>query len=374
MYRYSVVCFLWNLWISAAASVNSVEALTNVQARLDVGERWERKPAAQPAAQQKMKLLRSDTGAPVQRPPVVGKASPAPASKKGATQEKIVGAQKKKSVAADRMVEKVHGHSRAGDPSVVAVIAETRKLVALPVVVMNLHRQLPDVPIQFFYGERNQDFAQSEPSLMELRKAGVLTLTPLPGEHFKGDLNWKNYELLMESKDFWFATTWAKQILIFQSDTWVCPGAAQLLQSFIKYDYVGAPWDKSIATSNAHQSDCNAVGNGGFSLRSRDAMIQVTKMNPPNRSNPAPEDVYFCSKVAAVPDAHTASQFAHESTFDGQPSVGVHKPWDRAFDLNKLDKICHGVKTMKSLQSKVERSTDYRTSEEAIKTWARGPT
>ena len=86
------------------------------------------------------------------------------------------------------------------------------------------------------------------------------------------------------------------------------------------YDYVGAPWPES------QDDNSNGVGNGGFSLRSKEKMIQVIKnvtvdkltlgnstkeyMKSTN-SYVLPEDVYFSKalidfKIGCVAQRYSA--------------------------------------------------------------------
>lgn len=66
---------------------------------------------------------------------------------------------------------------------------------------------------------------------------------------------------------------------IYKSDKWT--------NDFLKYDYIGAPWHTPpVSISNS------LVGNGGFSLRSKNLMIEVSSIIGNNITN-SPEDVYI---------------------------------------------------------------------------------
>ena len=79
------------------------------------------------------------------------------------------------------------------------------------------------------------------------------------------NLTTSTYSVLLASTDFWNKLTGDK-ILLYQEDTCIFKSN---IEDFLDYDYVGAPWPKE-------QNDNSLlVGNGGFSLRSKKAMIDV---------------------------------------------------------------------------------------------------
>jgi hypothetical protein len=95
------------------------------------------------------------------------------------------------------------------------------------------------------------------------------------------------------------------------------------VDDFLQWDYIGAPWPK-------HKNDTpNGVGNGGFSLRTRQCMLDVidrvsifdTKLASSTREymqntgmTICPEDVYFSKNmqdydIGKVADWDSASAF-----------------------------------------------------------------
>lgn len=94
--------------------------------------------------------------------------------------------------------------------------------------------------------------------------------------------------------------------LLVQSDGYVLNGQAWF-DDFLAYDYIGAPWLPS-----------KAIGNGGFSLRSR-KLLNALAQNPFG-DNPHPEDNYICVRHRKqlekmgirFPDYEIASLFAFE--------------------------------------------------------------
>jgi hypothetical protein len=147
---------------------------------------------------------------------------------------------------------------------------------------------------------------------------------------------WKNYHLrelpgtnltreefrhLRKSEQFWNQLP-GKKLLCFETDTLLCRSG---IEEFLHYDYVGAPW-----TINQSPSRVVRVGNGGLSLRSKQAMIELIGCGKPHVI--PSEDTYFSIQLQLykdlynVPDVKTAMTFAVETLFYPRP-LGLHKPW-----------------------------------------------
>jgi len=276
---------------------------------------------------------------------------------------------------------------------VVAVMVETRRQTAIPMVLMNMRHRLPDVPIQFFYGQANEDYVKNEPTMQKLREEGELTLTPIPGRFFK-NYTWEEHEVLLTSPEIWRLTLPAKKLLTFQTDSWLCPHAAGILKQFMKYDYVGAPWNHSSSVPGDPEV---FVGNGGLTLRDRAVMINITEtFGPPatllaalkKTAHPTwdvrwSEDTYFSSHVANKPTPREASKFSQAESFTGEESMGFHKPWSYdnsetnthmempwykdPTNQKRLEEVCPGIYLIKELRGKVDTSPTFGQSEEAVR-------
>jgi hypothetical protein len=129
-------------------------------------------------------------------------------------------------------------------------------------------------------------------------------------------------------------------ILIIQWDGYVVDAGAWR-RSFLKYDYVGAVWPQ--------EPEERAVGNGGFSLRSRRLMEAVAQMEPvPGFS----EDVVIGRFLRPALERQMgfrfaptkiARQFSYELAFDEkQPTFGFHGVENlyRYCSDDELAKIC----------------------------------
>ena len=132
-------------------------------------------------------------------------------------------------------------------------------------------------------------------------------------------------------------------VLLIQWDGFVCDPAAWA-HTFLLYDYIGARWPLGL---NGVTPEC-AVGNGGFSLRSRSllAALQDETINAEN-----PEDAVICIRHRpyleqrhdiAFADAATADRFSSEHCaletptfgFHGIINVSRHLPWP---ELQRFD-------------------------------------
>ena len=120
----------------------------------------------------------------------------------------------------------------------------------------------------------------------------------------------EDYNNLLLSSNFWeHSLEGTEQVLIFQTDAFVCqPG----IEKFIGVDYIGA------------RSLCNQVMNGGFSLRRRQAMVDIlSKFKPKLFEN---EDVFF-SRLVQSPSYEAQDAFSVEQRDCKILPFGVHKLW-----------------------------------------------
>lgn len=144
------------------------------------------------------------------------------------------------------------------------------------------------------------------------------------------------YSELLSSVNFWNLFT-SEKILLFQEDSIIFRSN---IEDFLDYDYVGAPWP-------LHTNDTQGrVGNGGFSLRTRQVMLTICENFPiketeynastlkymeDSQLTTPPEDVYFTlnmerHQVGRLPSAQVASYFSTES-IKNLESFGGHNFW-----------------------------------------------
>ena len=152
------------------------------------------------------------------------------------------------------------------------------------------------------------------------------------------NLTTAEYSAMLGNPTFWqcmldgFKCEYA---LIFQCDTLLLKGG-DVVDSFLKYDYVGAPWADDDTQIVAGLSSYNHnirldVGNGGLSLRNVRVMLAITRNHPYPAEFNVPEDVYFSywlkvhQAVYWVPNRQEASEFAMEHVYNRDTS-GLHAP------------------------------------------------
>lgn len=129
-------------------------------------------------------------------------------------------------------------------------------------------------------------------------------------------------------------------LLFFQVDSIILKENKALLDRFLTYDYVGAPW----------RDGC--VGNGGLSLRRKSKMIEIGEtVEPTLLPN---EDAYFCYQTAVElhrPTFQDAQQFSVETVFH-EKSFGVHAPWKylNEYELGYLLQRYPDIRTLMALQ------------------------
>lgn len=141
----------------------------------------------------------------------------------------------------------------------------------------------------------------------------------------KDNLTKREYNDMMMTTNFWNKVK-GKKILSFQNDSILLKGG---IDQFLKYDYIGAPWIKP--------KEGYFVGNGGLSLRNKDKMIEICKLND-DKSNIPLEDIFFVKnlKGEGVADIEIAYNFSMEDIFS-EHAMGLHNPIK--IDPNLLEKM-----------------------------------
>ncbi|CAE7212477.1 unnamed protein product, partial [Symbiodinium microadriaticum] len=257
------------------------------------------------------------------------------------------------------------------------LIPEARPLVSLPLVALQAHTHFPELQVQIRYGQENDDFVHNEETLLRLRRSGSLVLTPLPLPFAAGNLTKERYSTMLKGPEFWESALTPK-ILLVQADSWLCNSARASIKPFLGFDYVGAPWGHIVPACP------EAGGNGGLSLRDRDAMLRVARMEKNLEEMVEPEDVFFCSHFAKLkmPATVRALRFATEEKLPGrsaesssQSIFGVHKLVTgdaNGFSENEVANFeddCPGVKLMVDSMGRYDASPNWRDSEDLIRAW-----
>jgi len=229
---------------------------------------------------------------------------------------------------------------RGGRLQHTAVVIEPRKSMqkALEFVTHNILENLPKSwSVILFSGKENDSevkefvkrLSPSEHSRVSVKSLGLDTMDTA------------RYNTLMMSRRILDAIP-TEVFLIVQTDSMLCKGGSDILQKFMKYDYVGAPW-KATAT----------VGNGGFSLRRKTKMLEILDKCPTLNHN---EDGFFSTgcegAIPSKPSAEEAEEFSVETIFNGKQPFGIHKAWYHLSEKQEqLEDKCLGYTSLKNLNT-----------------------
>ena len=136
---------------------------------------------------------------------------------------------------------------------------------------------------------------------------------------------------------------------MFQTDSLICTKYKHLINNFLKYDYVGAPY----ALHMVWGQEANYVGNGGLSLRKKSVMLVI--INSCKDYNPGlDEDLYFSAGCVHhrtyKPHFVEAREFSIETVYSSY-SFGVHAPWKwlPKESILQINKECANVDDLRKL-------------------------
>jgi hypothetical protein len=213
----------------------------------------------------------------------------------------------------------------------IAVLVEFRAVDHLVTVVHNVNHHIPSSwPIQIFHGKANENFIKNS-TLSPLISSGKIFLTLMNVIYEKNRTN----ELLTDPKFWQFVR--GEKILFFQIDSIMCSNSPHKITDFLQYDYIGAPWDPSWFSL----SKTDLVGNGGFSLRSRNKTLALLALISYDRN--LPEDVWYGLNLrrvnGSVAPVDVAKTFAVESVYYERP-LGVHRFALKCSIREKLFQTC----------------------------------
>ena len=227
-----------------------------------------------------------------------------------------------------------------------AVVIEPRKHKALPFLLKNLLENLPlNWFIQVYHGQENSEWLASKLQEFSATNRARISTIPLAIRNFE---NSRAYSEFVASREFLLQIP-TETFLIAQTDSMINPNNKEFLAKFLQYDYVGAPWP----WDHLH------VGNGGFSLRKRSAMLRILDVVGPLQGDY--EDQFFSTAAHVlklkVPTREQAREFAVEQVYSPK-FFAVHRVWDHiAMRYEDLCDLCPGLATLRALQSVEEGAT-----------------
>ena len=213
-----------------------------------------------------------------------------------------------------------------------AVIVEPRKHKALAFVLKNALENLDSTwAIQIYHGNLNREFVQEIIDSELINYTSRITLVNLEVDN----LTIEQYSTMLQQKKF-IETIPTETFLVFQTDSMINPRYKDLLYTFLKYEYVGAPWVGG------------GVGNGGFSLRRKSKCLQC--IGGPIYSH---EDMLYSNPLHGLykPPHELASLFSVETVYS-KVFFGVHCPWKyhKLEIMNEMCNNCPGLSELISLQ------------------------
>jgi Protein of unknown function (DUF5672) len=224
---------------------------------------------------------------------------------------------------------------RGGSAAHTAVMIETRRIKSLPLVLRSIFDNLDHSwNIMLFHGSNNKQWLQALIDKSFAAEKGRITLK----DTGKDRIDIPEYNRMMMSREILDQIP-TETFLVFQTDSILCKGHANLLKEFMGYDYVGAPW-----------AGRDGVGNGGLSLRRKSVMLKIVDKCPIGEHN---EDGYFSGGCDGIvpkkPSFDDAKRFSIETVYNPE-SFGIHKAWDHLQERDtELSAQCPGYTELKQL-------------------------
>jgi hypothetical protein len=232
-----------------------------------------------------------------------------------------------------------------------AIIVEPRCHPALEFVLKNFYDNLSDEwKFIIFHGENNKEAALNICCKYFIPKRVKLV-------NLKVDnLTHQQYNKLFYTDEF-YSYIETETFLVFQTDAIICTTHKDLINKFLKYDYVGAPW---LHIQN--------VGNGGLSLRKKSKMLEILKIKTDNNklifnNKYINEDITFSlthdtDNISIFkPSVEESKEFAIESIYN-EKSFGLHKTYVY-MNVTELSTWCPDILELKRLNNiKITTSTN----------------
>jgi Protein of unknown function (DUF5672) len=214
----------------------------------------------------------------------------------------------------------------------VAVMLSTRADHSLiPTILRHISHLPHDWLCQIFGTQAVRTTLLKHPITAEHMMTGKIAFEPIDESYQKHFDSVSDYNRILLNVSFWEAIR-GKHVLIFQPDVALCANSFATPESFFPYSFIGSPWP--------HTPGC---GNGGYSLRNRDATLVALHLNPKDRSGALNEDLWFCFAFRqlnmTLPTREESFRFGVEGVWPTNnmfTPLGIHKTFANAFDLEKL--------------------------------------
>jgi len=185
-----------------------------------------------------------------------------------------------------------------------------------------------------FHGNKNEEYVNK--ICNKVFKPERVTLNNLNVDNLNGfELN-----TLLYTKTFWESIP-TEVILFFQTDTIICSKHKDVINDFIKYDYVGSPL-----------KDSGQVGGGGLSIRKKSKLIELLN----NCETTRDEDRYYSTGCNDIPIYKPSFEEAKEFAIEGvtsNKSFGLHKPYKYLTEeeIKDISEWCPEITKLKDLNN-----------------------
>lgn len=234
------------------------------------------------------------------------------------------------------------------DPQKLAFMVETRQLPHLPAQFIHMASIIPPEWNLLFMGSPESiQFMLARPAIKNLETSGRLRFMEIPPEY---SVNSRENISRMFTDPRLYDTILApaEHLLVFQPDAILCTNSDQSLNDYLEWDWVGAPWGKTIQFG----------GNGGLSLRRVSRILKaIEKAGRRPHNDGALEDLWLVNKMHELdgwhmPNADISKHFSVESVWDDRPLgyhigwLGVHHEqiWDEKWQVDHIMEYCPEVK------------------------------
>ena len=218
------------------------------------------------------------------------------------------------------------------------VIVEPRDHKLLKDVIENFDKNMSiEWDLYVFHGKSHRKFAEEAVSSIKNRNVYLLSLDT-------DNLTADGYNSLFTKVRFWNKIN-AEHILVFQTDTVICENSLNKINKFLKYSYVGCPFDDKKVGDHPIWGNYAFYGIGGLSIRKKSFMVDCIKKNPDIEDNYA-EDILFskCIKDNGNPENITidvlnnfCTQHIYTKNSFGAHKVNIDLPNDQK---NKFYSFC----------------------------------
>lgn len=210
------------------------------------------------------------------------------------------------------------------------VIVEPRKHEHLQYVCENFDKNMcKSWDLYVFHGKSEGSALYAQEATAGIKGRRVY-LIPLETDNLDAD----GYNALFKRLDFWNKIK-AEDILVFQTDTVLCPASEYKIRDFMKYDYIGcgsfagAIGNKREVWGKAYSKGNSFYGIGGLSFRKNSFQKQCIRTYPTIAAD-YPEDVFYSNCLENSPNkpesAEVLANFCTQDSFVKE-SFGAHNTW-----------------------------------------------